>query len=176
MPSEMVDVDNGLSEGLRRFLWQIVADAARDEPVVILAREFPAIGRWIRGVWGTIRIAFESNCGHGNGRKLGELLFEVVVLGFAFSQSDPPAIVVYNDGDMIRIVEGCCGAIKCGIIEVPLWRSNLPNELRKIAAVFVVAGTATLRREVVLVPPLEFHLRRQWLLVGCRAGDQIAAH
>jgi hypothetical protein len=45
--SKTVDVDNRLCEGLRRFLRQIVADAARDEPGIILA------GKLIAGHYGT---------------------------------------------------------------------------------------------------------------------------
>jgi hypothetical protein len=68
----------------------------------------------------------------------------------------PKAIIVNHDGDVIRIVEGSRAAIECGIIKVPLGRGDLPNELRKLAAVLVVAGSATLSSKVVLVPPLEF--------------------
>ena len=41
--SKTVDIDNGLCEGLRSFLRQIVANAARDEPGIILAGELIAI-------------------------------------------------------------------------------------------------------------------------------------
>jgi hypothetical protein len=30
---------------------------------------------------------------------------------FAFGQSEPPAVIMNRDGDMIRLVEGRCGAI-----------------------------------------------------------------
>ena len=43
-PSPPVDVDDGLGKGLRRFLRQVVPDAARDDTVLILAREFLRIG------------------------------------------------------------------------------------------------------------------------------------
>jgi hypothetical protein len=39
-----VDVNHGLGEGLWSFLWQIVPDAASDDPVIIFAGEFLAIG------------------------------------------------------------------------------------------------------------------------------------
>src|SRR5580692_102876 len=78
----------------------------------------------------------------------------------------------YN-GDMIRIVEGRCGAIERGIVEIPFWRSELPNELGKIATVFVVAGSAVFRGKIVLVPPCELSLRRQRRHAG--ASDQITA-
>ena len=34
------DVDDRLGESVRRFLWQVVADAAFDEPVLIATGEF----------------------------------------------------------------------------------------------------------------------------------------
>jgi hypothetical protein len=63
-----------------------------------------------------------------------------------------------HDADMIRIVESRCAAIERGIVEVPVWRSELPNELRKVVPVFLIAGPAAFRGKVVLVPPCEFSL------------------
>jgi hypothetical protein len=42
--SEAVNIHHGLGEGLWSFLWQIVPDAASDDPVIIFAGEFLAIG------------------------------------------------------------------------------------------------------------------------------------
>jgi hypothetical protein len=42
--SKAVDIDHGLREGLGSLLRQIVANAAGDDPIVVLAREFLAIG------------------------------------------------------------------------------------------------------------------------------------
>jgi hypothetical protein len=83
---------------------------------------------------------------------------------------------VDHDGDVIRIVEGRRAAIERGIIEVPLRRSDLPDELRKIVPVFVVAGPAAFGGEIILVPPLQLGLWRQRRLVGFLAADQITAH
>src|SRR6266550_4338069 len=63
-----------------------------------------------------------------------------------------------------------------GIIEVPLRRSDLPNEPGKIVPVFLVASPAAFRGEIILVPPLELSFSRQWHLVGFKAADQITAH
>ena len=115
-----INVNHGLRKGLRRLLRQIVANAAGDDPVCILAGEFLTICCWVRSVRRPICIAFESNSGHGDGRKLSELLFEFVILRLALSQSDAKAIIVNHDGDVVRIVEGSRGAFECGIIEVPL--------------------------------------------------------
>src|SRR2546430_1782429 len=116
-------------------------DAALDDPVRISAREFLGIGTGVR-VWCTIGIAFKSNSGHGDVRTFGEPLFQIVIFRLAFSQSEPPAIIMDHDADMIRIVEGRCAAIERGIVEVPFWRCDLPNELRKVVPVFIVAGPA----------------------------------
>ena len=106
----------------------------------------------------------------------GKPLFQIVVFRLAFGQTEPPAVVVDDDGDVIRIVEGRRAAIERGVVEVPLRRSELPDELRKIVPVFLVAGPAALGGEIELVPPFELGLRRQRHLAGFLAADQIAAH
>ena len=77
---------------------------------------------------------------------------------------------------MIRVLEGRCAAIERGIVEVPFWRSDLPNELCKVVPVFIVAGPAALGGEVILVPPLELRLWWQRHLAGLLAADQVSAH
>src|SRR6266576_3165143 len=135
------------------------AAAALDDPVRIFAREFLGIGTSV-GVWCTIGITLKSNGGHGDDRAFGEPLLQIVVFRLAFSQAEPPAVIVDHDVDMVRIVEGRCAAIERGIIEVPLRRSELPNELRKVVSVFVVAGAAAFRRKIILIPPFELSLWR----------------
>jgi hypothetical protein len=116
-----VDIDDRLSKGLGSFLGQIVPDAARDDPVRISTREFPGIDTGVR-VRCTIGIAFKGNGGHGDVRTCGEPLFQLVIVRLACSQSQSPAIIMDHDADMIRVVEG-------GIVEVPVWRSELPSEV-----------------------------------------------
>jgi len=58
-----------------------------------------------------------------------------------------------DDGDVIRVVEGRRRAIERGGIEMPFRRSELPNELRKIVSVFVVADPAAFRGKIILIPP-----------------------
>src|SRR5260370_40795069 len=101
---------------------------------------------------------------------------QIVVLWGSLSQSEPPAIIMDHDADMIRIVEGRCAAIERGIVEVPFWRSDLPNELRKVVPVCIVAGPAAFRGKIKLVPPCELSLWRQRHLAGLLAADQIPAH
>src|SRR5437660_11803051 len=109
-------------------------DAACDDPVRISAREFLGIGTGV-WVWCTIGIAFKRNSGHGDVRTFGEPLFQIVIFRLAFSQSEPPAIIMDHDADVIWIVEGRCAALEGGIVEVPFWRCDRPNELRKVVPV-----------------------------------------
>src|SRR5438105_14600994 len=83
---------------------------------------------------------------------------------------------MHDDADVIRVVEGRCGAIVRSIIEVPLWRSVLPDELVEVVPVFGVPEPAALRGKVVLVPPPQFSRWRQRLQVCLEVGDQITAH
>src|SRR5437763_155988 len=62
-----------------------------------------------------------------------------------------------------------------GVVERPFGRGDVPDELRELAPVLVVADPAALRREVVLVPPLQLGLGRQRHLAGLLVADQIAA-
>jgi hypothetical protein len=73
------------------------------------------------------RITFKGNGGHGYDRTFGQPLFQIVVFCLAFSQAEPTAAIMDRDGDMVRVVQGRCAAIKRGIIELKLRRSGLPN-------------------------------------------------
>src|SRR5918994_1927677 len=114
----------------------------------------------------TIGITFKGNGRHGDDRTFGKPLFQIVIFRFAFSQAEPPAVIMDHDADVIRVVEGRCAAIERSIIEVPLRRSGLPNELGKVVAVCVVASPAAFRGEIILVPPFELSLGWQRYLVG----------
>ena len=46
--STFSNVDDSLGKGLRRFLGQIVSDAALDDPVRVFAGEFPGIGTTLK--------------------------------------------------------------------------------------------------------------------------------
>jgi hypothetical protein len=81
-----------------------------------------------------------------------------------------------HDADIVRVVEGRCGAIKRGIIEVPLRRIDLPDELRKFALVCVVARPAAFGGKIILVLPSVLHLWRQRQLIAFTVVDQIAIH
>src|SRR5258708_36759806 len=77
---------------------------------------------------------------------------------------------------MIRISKGGCRAIEGRLIKVPFWRSDLPDELREIAPVFIVTRPAALGGKIVLIPPLELGIWRQRYPASLLVPDQIAAH
>src|SRR5262249_40994941 len=87
-----------------------------------------------------------------------------------------PAIVMDDDVDVIRVIESRRAAIEGGVVEPPFRRSELPDQLRKLAPVFFVAGTAALRGEIELVPPLVLGRWRQRQSAGFLATDQVTAH
>ena len=149
-------------------------DASTDGPERIFAREFFGIGTGV-GVRRTVGITLKGDGGHRNDRRLGKPLFQIVIFRLAFGEAETPAVIVDHDGDVIRVVEGRRRAIERGIIEVPLRRSKLPDELRKVVPVFVVAVPAAFGGKIILIPPLELGLWRQWRLPGFLAADQIAA-
>src|SRR5438552_16758540 len=126
----MVDIDHRLREGLRRFLRQIVSDASRDQAVFILSREFFRVRRGLR-MWRAVRVTFEGDRRDADGRKLSEPCFEVVVFALAVRKAESPAIVVYDDRNMIGVIKGYRAAIEGGVIEIPLRRRDLPDELRE---------------------------------------------
>src|SRR6187402_416361 len=110
---------NGVGEGLRSFLRKIVTDAAFDDPMLVWPGEFPGICAGVR-MRRTIGITFESDGGNSNDRTFGQTLFQRVVFRLTFRQTEPPAVIVNDDADMIGIVEGLGGARERGLVEVPL--------------------------------------------------------
>src|SRR5258706_12652496 len=85
----VVDVDDGLSEGLRGFLGQIVTDAAFSQPVLVLAGEFVTIRSRLR-MRRAVGIAFKRNRRHGDDRSRAQLRLKVIVLGVTGRQPNPP--------------------------------------------------------------------------------------
>jgi hypothetical protein len=80
--SSFADVDHSLGEILRGLLRHIVSDAARDQAVLILARELGAIRR-ARRVGRAVGVAFHCDRGDGDGRKCRQPLFQVVIFPLA---------------------------------------------------------------------------------------------
>jgi hypothetical protein len=118
-----------------------VPDATLDDPMRVFAREFFGIGTGVR-VWRAIGGAFKGDGGHGDHGTFGKPLFKVVILRFAFGQADPPTVIMDDDADMIRVIEGRRAAVERSVIEVPFWRSEPPDELVKIMPVFFVSCAA----------------------------------
>ena len=54
----------------------------------------------------------KSNGWHANRGTFGKLAFQIVILRFAFGQVLPPTIIMDNDSDVIRVIEGCRSAIR----------------------------------------------------------------
>src|SRR5271170_2023801 len=107
-----------------------MTDATRDGSMGIFAGEFLGIEARIY-VWCSVGISFEGDGGNADIRSCGDLLFEVVVFLLAFGQIDSPAVIVYRDIDMVRVLERGRAAIERGIIEVPLRRGRLPDQFSK---------------------------------------------
>src|SRR6476469_4423828 len=126
-------------------------------------------------MWRAVRVAFQRDRRYGDRRKLTEAFLDVVVFPFAVGEAEAPAIVMDDDGDLIRVVERRGTAIERRVIELPLRRGDPPDQLREIFPVFVITGAPPLRREVELIPPLELGLR--WQRNGARllAADQVTA-
>src|SRR5215212_3271217 len=81
-----------------------------------------------------------------------------------------------HDRNMIRIVEGFRAALECGVVEAPLRRAELPDQLREVVAILVVADPTALGRKIELVPPLELSRWRQGHCASLLVADQITAH
>lgn len=62
-------------------------DTSGDDPVRVLAGEFPGIGTGIR-VRCAIRIAFESDSGHSDDWPVGKPFFQFVVDGYLLDSGD----------------------------------------------------------------------------------------
>ena len=151
-----------------------MADAALEDSVRIFAREFLGIRTGDRA---GAPLASPSRAMVGT--VMTGLLASLFSRSSYFdspSATEPPAVVIGHDADMIRVVEGSYVAVERGIIGVPLRRSDLPNQLREIVPVFVVDGPAALRGKIGLISPLDLSLRRQWHLAGFLAAGQITNH
>jgi hypothetical protein len=111
--SSLGDVDDRFSKSLRGFLREVVPNAARDVPVLIPAGEFVGIGAGVQ-VRCAVGIAFHGDGRHGDDREFGKPLFQVVVFRLAFRETKSPAIIVNDNADVVRVVEGRRAAIERG--------------------------------------------------------------
>src|SRR5689334_9196225 len=171
----LVDVDDRLREGARRFLRLIVTDAASDQPLRIFAGDFFRVRRAL-SMRRLVVVAFERESGVVCLVTLRQPFFELVIFRLALGERESPAIVVDGDRDMIGIVERRRAAVERRIVEFPFRRGGLPDELREVARIFLIAFAAPLGGEIILIPPFELGLGRQRRLANLLAADQIAAH
>src|SRR5437763_1248256 len=110
-------VENCLGKSVRSFLRQVVADATGNDAVCVFAQELLRVraGVWMRRA---IRIALQRDRRDTDRWRGGEPRFHFVIPGLAVSQAKSPAIVVDHNVYVIRIVEGRCAPIECGVVEV----------------------------------------------------------
>src|SRR4029453_5412910 len=104
-----VDLDDGVGERLGGFLGKVVADAALDGPMRIGAGKLAGIGAGVR-MRGAVGVAFEGDGGHADHRPVGELLLQLLVVGLAVGQAEPPAVVVDQARAGVGVVERLGGA------------------------------------------------------------------
>ena len=103
---------------------------------------------------GAVGVAFEGDRRHVDDGRLGQAALQRVVLRLAVGEPQPPSVVVDHDVDVVRVVERGRSAVEGGIVEGPLRRGELPNQLAEIVPVaLAVAEPAALGREVEEVPP-----------------------
>jgi hypothetical protein len=117
----------------------------------------------------SLAIVIVGNADHGPGLQLA---LEPVVAALALREPQPPAVVVDDDRDVVRVLPGRGALGVGGLVEVPLRRGELPDELVELVGVLRVALLAAVGGEVVLVPPAELGWWYQRLLVGDDVDDQ----
>src|SRR6478752_10003143 len=99
----------------------------------------------------SVCVAFDRDGGYRNDGHFGEAFFQLDISRLAVGETQPPAIVMDGDVDVIGIVERSGTASKRRVVKIPFRRGELPNQLRKIVPIPVIAGSAALRGEIILV-------------------------
>lgn len=132
---QVISVYHRFGKRLRIFLWQVVADAAIDQPVLILA------GKALGVIFGSrmrraIGVTFHRDGRHGDVRRLGQSLFQCLILRFALDQAQAPAIVENRDRDMVRVIQRRRAAVEGGVVEGPFRRGYLPDQFGEVMTVF----------------------------------------
>ena len=159
---------------MRGFLWQIMTDSTRHQPLLVPSGEALGISGGL-GMRRAIGVTFQGDCGNADGRRLCQPAFQHIVTRLAFGQAKPLAVIMDGDADMIWIVERLRAAGKGSVFKFPLRRGCLPDEFGEVPAVSCIAGPATARSEIELVPPCVLGRGRQRRLAGFLVADEIAA-
>lgn len=136
-----------------------MADAAGDVAMLVLAGKHAGINFGLR-MRGGVLVAFECNCRGRDHRAVGKLFLECVEAGFPFDQVQPPAIVMDDDSDMVRVVESRGRAREDRVVELPGRRGGLPDQMNKVVRIGLVAQPATLSGEIELIPSGELGFER----------------
>src|SRR6267154_2411723 len=97
---------------------------------------------------GAVCVTLEGDCRNADDRRRSELLFQPVIFCLTLDEAELPAVIVDHDRDMILMVEGRCASLEGGIVELPLRRPELPDQLGEVAPVLFIAGTSAFRGEV----------------------------
>src|SRR5262249_3528723 len=140
----------------------------------VFARKFLGIRCAVRG--GTVEIARNSDRRYRNGLPLRELLLEVAIPRLPFCKAKAPTVIVDHDADVIRGIEGGRGTAERRLVKIPLRGTAFPDQLVEFVSVLAVAEFPPFGREVILVPPPQFGLRWQRLLVCFEIRNQVSAH
>src|SRR6476660_5896991 len=97
-----------------------------------------------------VRVAFQRDRRHGDVWSCGELLLQFVVLRLTWCHSEAPPVVVDHDVDVIGVVERRRASIKRLVVKARSRGRGVPDELREVVAVLVVARSTTICCEVEL--------------------------
>src|SRR5262249_48253771 len=145
------------SESLRLLLRQIVT-GARDYAMRATVAEFRrgrlAVGCGDDAVAGAIH----RDRRHRNYRQRRQLALDVGILRIILGKTVAMAIAVDRHVDKVRIVKGGRRSREARVVEIPVWRPLLPEDLRDVTAVGRKTCPPALDLEVILIP--ERHLLR----------------
>jgi hypothetical protein len=78
--------------------------------MLVPAGELIGVGTGLR-MRCAVGIALEGDGRHPNHRKCGKSLFQIVILWLALGETEPPAVIVNDDRNMIGIVKGRSAAV-----------------------------------------------------------------
>lgn len=87
-----------------------MADTAGDDPVRVSAREFLGVGTAV-GMGCAIGITLKGNGRHCDHGSFGQPVFQNVIFRLAMYQAEPPTVIVYDDTDVIRVIQAA-GALR----------------------------------------------------------------
>src|SRR5262249_50083653 len=102
LAGQSVRLDDRLGEGFGRLLRHVVADAGED-PVRVLAGVLLRVRGAVRERF--VEVAADGHGGNGDLRSLEEPLLQRVVAALVVGEAEAPAVIVDDDGDVVRVRE-----------------------------------------------------------------------